>query len=161
MKRAKHGSGLMARKSIKALGFGAALAASLALAPTAFAKDWKTVVIGMEGAYEPWNLTDSSGKIVGFEVDLAMDLCKRAGLECKVIAQDWDGMIPGLKAGKFDVIMDGMSITDERKKKSFSPTPAPPPPASSPAPKAPPLPRPPAVGTLVNLDKDPAAGDAA
>ena len=70
----------------------------------------------MEGAYEPWNLTDSSGKIVGFEPDLVMDLCKRAGFECKIIAQDWDGMIPGLKAGKFDVIMDGMSITDERKK---------------------------------------------
>ena len=37
-------------------------------------------------------------------------------VECKIIAQDWDGMIPGLNAGKFDVIMDGMSITDERKK---------------------------------------------
>ena len=64
----------------------------------AFAKDWKTVVIGMEGGYEPWNLTDSSGKIVGFEVDLANDLCKRAGVECKIIAQDWDGMIPGLQS---------------------------------------------------------------
>ena len=106
----------MARKFTRALGFGAMLAASLAIAHGALAKDWKTVVIGMEGAYEPWNLTDSSGKIVGFEVDLANDLCKRAGLECKIIAQDWDGMIPGLKAGKFDVIMDGMSITDERKK---------------------------------------------
>ena len=48
----------MARKFVKALGLGAALAASLALAPAAFAKDWKTVVIGMEGAYDPWNLTD-------------------------------------------------------------------------------------------------------
>src|SRR6202042_536096 len=103
MKRAKHGSGLMARKFVKALSFGATLAASLALAPTAFAKDWKTVVIGMEGAYEPWNGTDPSGKIVGFEPDLVMDLCTRAGFECKIIAQDWDGMIPGLKAGKFDV----------------------------------------------------------
>ena len=106
----------MASKFLKALGFGASLAAGLALAHDGFAKDWKTVVIGMEGAYEPWNLTDPSGKIVGFEPDLVMDLCKRAGFECKIIAQDWDGMIPGLKAGKFDVIMDGMSITDERKK---------------------------------------------
>ena len=95
---------------------GLSLAASLAAITPSLAKDWKTVVIGMEGAYDPWNLTDSSGKIVGFEPDLAMDLCKRAGLECKIIAQDWDGMIPGLKAGKFDVIMDGMSITDDRKK---------------------------------------------
>jgi octopine/nopaline transport system substrate-binding protein len=144
----------MASKFMTALGLGAALAAGLPFAPTASAKDWKTVVIGMEGAYEPWNLTDSSGKIVGFEPDLAMDLCKRAGLECKIIAQDWDGMIPGLKAGKFDVIMDGMSITDERKKEiDFSKPYA--------APKGSPLAKAPAAGTLVNLDKDAAAGDAA
>ena len=78
----------MGSKLMKSAALGVSLAAALAFAPTAFAKDWKTVVIGMEGAYEPWNLTDSSGKIVGFEVDLANDLCKRAGLECKVIAQD-------------------------------------------------------------------------
>ncbi len=96
----------------------AAMAVALGLLTTASAgaKDWKTVVIGMEGAYEPYNLTDPSGKIVGFEPDLVMDLCARMKVECKIIAQDWDGMIPGLKAGKFDVIMDGMSITDERKK---------------------------------------------
>src|ERR1700749_1751172 len=111
-----NGSEGMARKFVKALGVAAALATGVGVALSAFAKDWKTVVIGMEGAYAPWNLTDSSGKIVGFEPDLIMDVCKRAGLECKIIAQDWDGMVPGLKAGKFDVIMDGMSITDERKK---------------------------------------------
>jgi len=94
----------------------AALACSLlVLAGAASAKDWKTVVIGMEGGYDPYNLTDPSGKIVGFEPDLAADVCARIKVECKIIAQDWDGMIPGLQAGKFDVIMDGMSITDERK----------------------------------------------
>ena len=155
------GVGPMASKFMTALGLGAALTASLAFAPAAFAKDWKTVVIGMEGAYEPWNLTDSSGKIVGFEPDLIMDVCKRAGLECKIIAQDWDGMIPGLKAGKFDVIMDGMSITDERKKeidfsKSYAVSPG-----AFLAPKDSPLTKAPSAGTLVNLDKDAAAGDAA
>ena len=151
----------MPRKSIKALGLGAALATGLAFAPGAFAKDWKTVVIGMEGAYEPWNLTDSSGKIVGFEPDLVMDLCKRDEVECKIIAQDWDGMIPGLKAGKFDVIMDGMSITDERKKSiDFSN------PYAAVArrlcrAKDSPLAKPPDAGKVVNLDKDAAAGDAA
>ena len=151
----------MARKIIKALGLGAALVAGLAFAPTAFAKDWKTVVIGMEGAYEPWNLTDSSGKIVGFEPDLAMDLCKRAGLECKIIAQDWDGMIPGLKAGKFDVIMDGMSITDERKKEIDFSKPYAASPGSFLAPKDSPLAKAPDAGKLVNLDKDPNEGDVA
>src|SRR5580704_13426113 len=151
----------MARKFTRALGFGAALAASLALAPAAFAKDWKTVVIGMEGAYEPWNLTDSSGKIVGFEVDLANDVCKRAGVECKIIAQDWDGMIPGLQAGKFDVIMDGMSITEERMKsidfsKPYSATPA-----AFVAAKASPLAKLADAGKVINLTKDAKAGDAA
>jgi len=138
---------------------GAVLAAGLLFTPTAFAKDWKTVVIGMEGAYEPWNLTDSSGKIVGFEPDLVTDVCKRAGLECKIIAQDWDGMIPGLKAGKFDVIMDGMAVTDERKKEIDFTKPYAASPGSFLAPKDSPLAK--APGTLVNLDKDPAAGEAA
>ena len=147
----------MSSKFIKTLGIGLSVVTGLALAPAAFAKDWKTVVIGMEGAYEPWNLTDSSGKIVGFEPDLIMDVCKRAGLDCNVIAQDWDGMIPGLKAGKFDVIMDGMSITDERKKeidfsKSYAVSPG-----AFLAPKDSPLTKAPGAGTLVNLDKDAAA----
>ena len=161
VKGANMGVGLMASKFMKALGLGAALAAGFALAPAAFAKDWKTVVIGMEGAYDPWNLTDSSGKIVGFEPDLAMDLCKRAGFECKIIAQDWDGMIPGLKAGKFDVIMDGMAITDERKKEIDFTKPYAASPGSFLAPKDSPLAKAPDAGKLINLDKDPKNGDAA
>ena len=69
----------MASKFVKAMGLGVGARGGTCPRAGAFAKDWKTVVIGMEGAYEPWNLTDSSGKIVGFEVDLANDLCKRAG----------------------------------------------------------------------------------
>ena len=161
VKGANMGVGLMASKFMKALGLGAALAAGFALAPAAFAKDWKTVVIGMEGAYDPWNLTNSSGKIVGFEPDLAMDLCKRAGFECKIIAQDWDGMIPGLKAGKFDVIMDGMAITDERKKEIDFTKPYAASPGSFLAPKDSPLAKAPDAGKLINLDKDPKDGDAA
>ena len=90
-----------------------------------------------------------------------MDLCKRAGLECKIIAQDWDGMIPGLKAGKFDVIMDGMSITDERKKEIDFSKPYAASPGSFLAPKDSPLAKAPDAGKLVNLDKDPKEGDAA
>ena len=133
------------------LSFGAAVQA----------KDWKSVVIGMEGAYEPYNLTDPSGKIIGFEPDLVLDLCKRAKLDCKIIPQDWDGMIPGLQAGKFDVIMDGMSITEERQKaidfsKPYSQTPA-----AFVAAKAGPLGKLANAGKVINLTKDPKAGDAA
>ncbi len=151
----------MGSKLWKSVALGASLVATLALAPAAFAKDWKTVVIGMEGAYDPYNLTDSSGKIVGFEPDLANDLCKRVGVECKIIAQDWDGMIPGLKAGKFDVIMDGMSITDDRKKEIDFSKPYAAPPAAFMAAKDGDIAKALGSGKVVNAAKDPAAGDAA
>src|SRR5271168_127835 len=155
--RGVSGEGISMRNKF-AIGLAAV---SLVWASLAEAKDWKTVVIGMEGAYEPYNLTDPSGKIVGFEPDLVMDLCARMKVECKIIAQDWDGMIPGLQAGKFDVIMDGMSITDERKKEIDFSKPYAASPGSFLAPKESPLAKAPAAGTLINLDKDPAAGDAA
>ena len=74
------------------------------------------IKIGTEGAYPPWNAKDASGALIGFEVELANVLCKNMGHECTIIEQDWDGMIPALQGKKFDAIMAGMSITDERKK---------------------------------------------
>ena len=72
--------------------------------------------IGTEGAYPPWNSKDASGNLIGFEVELAEELCKIMKYECTIVEQDWDGMIPALVMRKFDAIMAGMSITDERKK---------------------------------------------
>jgi octopine/nopaline transport system substrate-binding protein len=74
------------------------------------------IKIGTEGAYPPWNSKDASGALIGFEVELAEVLCKNMGHECTIVEQDWDGMIPALQGKKFDAIMAGMSITDERKK---------------------------------------------
>ena len=85
------------------------------LAGDAWAQDWSKVRIATEGAYPPWNATHSSGELVGFEVDLAKELCQRMNAECEIVAQDWEGIIPALQAGKYDAIMAGMSITDERQ----------------------------------------------
>lgn len=93
---------------------GAATALTAFAAP-ASAKEWKTATITLEGAYAPWNITNADGTLGGFEPELAKVLCERAKIECKLVASDWDGMIPALNAGKFDVIMDALSITDERK----------------------------------------------
>ena len=96
----------------------AALAVGVAVLAcgVAEAKDWKKVRIGTEGAYAPWNATDASGKLIGFEIDLGTDLCKRMKVECEFVAQDWDGIIPALQQGKYDAIMSAMTITDERQK---------------------------------------------
>jgi len=72
--------------------------------------------IGTEGAYPPWNSKDASGKLIGFEVELAWSLCRYIGQQCEIVEQDWDGMIPALLMRKFDAIMAGMSITAERQK---------------------------------------------
>jgi octopine/nopaline transport system substrate-binding protein len=97
---------------IRILGFAAM--AALAGASAAQAKDWQTVRIATEGAYPPWNMHTPDGKLVGFEIDLADHLCAHMKVTCQMIATDWDGVIPGLNAGKFDAIMDGMSITPKR-----------------------------------------------
>ena len=74
------------------------------------------IKIGTEGAYPPWNSKDASGKLIGFEVELAYSLCRYMGKQCEIVEQDWDGMIPALIMRKFDAIMAGMSITAERQK---------------------------------------------
>ena len=76
----------------------------------------ESIRIGTEGAYPPWNAKDESGKLIGFEVELANWLCIYMKADCTLVEQDWDGMIPGLIMRKYDAIMAGMSITDERMK---------------------------------------------
>jgi len=75
-----------------------------------------TIRIATEGAYPPWNSKSEDGKLIGFEVELANWLCIYMERDCKIVEQDWDGMIPALRMRKYDAIMAGMSITDERKK---------------------------------------------
>jgi len=89
----------------------------------------KTVKVALEGNYAPWNLTLPNGKISGFEPELLDNLCKRVNLQCETVAQDFDGLINGLQAGKFDVVMDALAITPERQQaiafsKPYAATPA-------------------------------------
>jgi len=88
--------------------------ASIILLSTSVLAD--KIKIGTEGAYPPWNAKDESGKLIGFEIELANLLCIYMKHECTIVEQDWDGMIPALVMRKFDAIMAGMSITDERMK---------------------------------------------
>ena len=72
--------------------------------------------IGTEGAYPPWSMADASGNVTGFDADVGNLLCAKLEKECVFVVQAFDGLIPALKANRFDLIISGMSITAERKK---------------------------------------------
>ena len=100
-------------KLLKAISL-AVLGSALAITGASAQKKWETVKIATEGAYAPWNFTGAGGKLEGFEIDLANDLCGRMKVKCEIVAQDWDGIIPALNAKKYDAIMAGMNITEKR-----------------------------------------------
>jgi lysine-arginine-ornithine-binding protein len=73
--------------------------------------------IAVEGEYPPFNDTDKKGRLVGFDVDVAKALCKALNASCVLVKQRWDRMIPDLVAGKYDLVVSSMSITNERRQK--------------------------------------------
>lgn len=90
-------------------------AVALTMAGTMSLADGHSVVrLGTEGAYPPYNFLNDDGEVAGFERDLGDELCARAELTCEWVTNDWDSIIPNLVSGNYDVIIAGMSITDER-----------------------------------------------
>lgn len=90
----------------------ALVAGGFMAAQTATAGD--KIRIATEGAYSPFNMVDSEGELIGFDVEIAKALCAQMQADCEIVAQDWDGIIPGLRARKYDAIIASMSITEER-----------------------------------------------
>ncbi|MGF6482933.1 ABC transporter substrate-binding protein [Paraburkholderia sp. JPY419] len=78
------------------------------------AKDWSAIRFGVDPTYPPFESGDTSGKLTGFEIDIGNEICARLQAKCVWVENDFDGMIPGLKARKFDAILSGMSITPQR-----------------------------------------------
>lgn len=74
-----------------------------------------TIKIATESSFKPFSYTDADGKLIGYEIELIEALCTQMKADCDIISQDWDGLIPGLNAQKFDAIMAGISITPERQ----------------------------------------------
>ncbi|TCG05008.1 ABC transporter substrate-binding protein [Paraburkholderia steynii] len=93
-----------------------ALCVALAvMASGAAAKEWKTVRIGVDASYPPFESVAPSGQMVGFDVDLTRALCAKMNVRCVWVPQDLDGIIPALKAKKFDIIVSSLTVTDKRR----------------------------------------------
>ena len=90
------------------------IATALVALSTGLATAQDVVRLGTEGAYPPFNFINDAGEIAGFERDVGDELCKRAALTCEWVTNEWDSIIPNLQSGNYDVIIAGMSITDER-----------------------------------------------
>lgn len=90
-----------------------AAVAAFAVAGPALAED--PLRVGVEGAYPPFSAKEADGTLTGFDIEMANALCAELERECVLVEQDWDGMIPALKARKFDAIVASMSITEERR----------------------------------------------
>ncbi|CAN5212586.1 ABC transporter substrate-binding protein [soil metagenome] len=100
--------------------FGRFLVIGLALAAlggAAQAQDKKELTVATEGAFPPYNFVAADGTLQGFDVDIAKAVCEKINATCTIIKQDWDGMIPGLIAKKYDVIVASMGILPEREEK--------------------------------------------
>lgn len=91
------------------------LAASTAFSSAAFAKEWQSVTVGVEGAFPPYNMTTPTGELQGLDLDIIHQVCERTKLKCKIVAEEWDNQIPSLLANKFDIVLT-MGPNPERRK---------------------------------------------
>ena len=75
------------------------------------------LTVGLEPGYMPFEMKDKQGNIIGFDVDVANEMAKAMGVKLKLVPTAWDGIIAGLLTGKYDIIISGMTITQERNLK--------------------------------------------
>lgn len=89
--------------------------AALAMATAAPGLAQDKITIATDGAYAPWSFQGPNRNLEGFDIDIANHLCERMKASCTIVSQDFDSLIPGLTAGKFDAIVAALGITDKRK----------------------------------------------
>jgi lysine/arginine/ornithine transport system substrate-binding protein len=101
------------KPALKSIALGALLAAaSFAVS----AKELTQIRFAVDPTYPPFESKQADGKLVGFDIDLGNALCEQMKLRCVWVENTFDGMIPGLKARKFDAVLSDMGITQERLK---------------------------------------------
>ena len=74
------------------------------------------LVVALEGAWQPWSYHDESDTLVGYDVEVSRAIAEKLGVEPEYVESDWDSLLAGLDAGRFDIVCNGVEVTDERAK---------------------------------------------
>ena len=74
------------------------------------------LVVALEGAWQPWSYHDASDTLVGYDVEVSRAIAQKLGVEPEYVESDWDSLFAGLDAGRFDLVCNGVEVTEERAK---------------------------------------------
>ena len=72
------------------------------------------LIVALEGAWQPWSYHDESDSLVGYDVEVSRAIAEKLGVEPEYVESDWDSLFAGLDAGRFDMVCNGVEVTDER-----------------------------------------------
>ena len=75
------------------------------------------IVIAMEGNWAPWTYHDESGELVGFDTEIGKLIAEKLGVEAEFVEGDWDGLLTGLETGRYDIMINGVEVTEDRAEK--------------------------------------------
>ena len=115
-------AGVLTLSGCSSSSSGASSAASGSAASTGAADQLANIqssgklVIALEGAWQPWSFHDESDTLVGYDVEVSAAIAEKLGVEPEYVESDWDSLFAGLDAGRFDIVCNGVEVTDERAK---------------------------------------------
>ena len=75
-----------------------------------------TLIVALEGAWQPWSYHDESDTLVGYDVEVSRAIAEKLGVEPEYVESDWDSLFAGMDAGRYDLVCNGVEVTDERSK---------------------------------------------
>lgn len=76
-----------------------------------------TIVVGLEGDWAPWSFLDENDELTGYDVEVAKAIAAKLGVEAQIVPGEWDGLFAGMDAGRYDIVVNGVEMTEEREEK--------------------------------------------
>lgn len=76
-----------------------------------------TIIVGLEGDWAPWSFVDENDELTGYDVEVAKAIAAKLGVEAQIVPGEWDGLFAGMDAGRYDIVVNGVEMTEEREEK--------------------------------------------